>query len=239
MMNGKVILAFVLALSCPIIGSAENQKTQSMDEASRARMGLTKDEARFQKIVDQSSEAYAAIVKGTQGAVPASVLSSARCIAVLPGVLSGALVVGGTHGNGLASCRDTNNAWSQPAAVSLNQGSIGLQVGAKSADIVLFIQSNEAVAALKSGNFKIGADMSAVAGAYDTGVDMSQAGVVAYTRAEGLFAGAAVTGGTISKNETDLERFYGKRVDFAALLDSRETPDSSGYSQKLTKQFPS
>lgn len=238
MMNRKLILAFVFALSCPVVGSAENMKTRSLDESTRARMGITKDQGRFQTLVDRSTEAYAAIVKGSHGEVPANVLSSARCVAVIPGVITGALVVGGTYGNGLASCRDSNNTWSQPAPISLNQGSIGLQAGGKSADLVLFFQSNEAVAALKNNKFRIGAEMNAVAGTYDTGVDTSHAGVVVYTRASGLFAGAALTGGKISKNQTDLERFYGKRVGFQALLESRETPDSSGYSQKLTKLFP-
>jgi lipid-binding SYLF domain-containing protein len=151
--------------------------------------------------------------------------------------MTGALFIGGTHGEGLASCRDSNDAWSQPAAISLNQGSIGLQAGAKSADLVLFFQDKGAVQALKRGNFALGTDVSAVAGNYDSSVDTSRAGVVVYTRTEGVFAGASVNGSKIGNDQKDLAGYYGKDVDYTALLEGRESPDSSGYTKKLTKLF--
>lgn len=97
---------------------------------------------------------------GSNGKVPESVLKHAKCIAILPNVITGAFVIGGTHGEGLASCKNTNDSWSQPVPITLNQGSIGLQAGAKSADIVLFFQSKDAVTALKRGNITLGADVS-------------------------------------------------------------------------------
>ena len=191
-MNKKIALIVALAICCPLLGHAEDRLAQNQDTAARARMGEIKDQPRFHRMVDEASEVYGAIAKGPHGEVPASVLKNARCIAVLPNVITGALVVGGTHGEGLASCKDSDNRWSQPAPISLNQGSIGLQAGAKSADLVLYFQNNDAVQALKRGNFALGADISAVAGNFDSSVDTSKAGVVVYTRTEGLFAGASV-----------------------------------------------
>lgn len=238
-MTKKIALFLALIVSCPLLGLAEDQRAGNSDESMKARIGEVKDEARFHKIVDEASEAYRSIAKGPHGEVPASVLKSARCIAVLPGMLTGALVVGGTHGEGLVSCRDTNNKWSQPAAISLNQGSIGLQAGAKSADLVMFFQTEEAERALKRGEFSLGTDVSAVAGNYDTTVDTSKAGVLVYSRTEGVFAGASVTGGKMGKDQDELASYYGKKVDYMALLEGKETPDTSGYSKKLTELFPS
>ena len=237
-MNRKIALIFAIVISCPLVGRAEDMSAQNQDQAMRARMGEIKNEARLHTIVDQTSEVYAAMAKGPHGEVPASVLRDARCIAVLPNVFTGALIIGGTHGEGLASCRDGNNAWSQPAAILLNQGSIGLQAGAKSTDLVLFFQNQDSVQALKRGNFALGTDVSAVAGNFDSSIDTSHAGVVVYTRTEGIFAGASVNGSKIEKDQDQLASYYGYKVDYVALLENREWPDNSGYTKKLTKHFP-
>ena len=64
------------------------------------------------------------MIKGTHGAVPASILAKARCIVVLPDLVTGAVVVGGTHGVGVASCKE-NNSWTPPAFVNMNAVSFG------------------------------------------------------------------------------------------------------------------
>lgn len=237
-MTKHVTLALILLLNFPLLGLAEDRSAQNLDQPMRARMGDIQDQTNFKKLVDQTSEVYTSIARGPHGEVPASVLNSAKCIAILPNVVTGALVFGGTHGQGLASCKESGNTWSQPAPISLNQGSIGLQAGAKSADLVLFFQSNAAVQALKRGKFVMGTDVSAVAGNYDSKVDTSNAGVVVYTRAEGIFAGASINGSTIGNDQDELASYYGKKVDYAALLEGRESPDSAEFTQKLTKLFP-
>ena len=237
-MKRIIALSFAFVISCPLLARAEDVQAKNETQESRARMAEVKDRADFTKLVDQSAEVYGAIAKGPQGEVPSSILKNARCIAVLPNVVTGALVVGGTHGSGLATCRDSNNGWSQPAAISLSQGSIGVQAGAKSTDLVLFFQNDNAVKALKRGNITLGTDASAVAGNFDKAVDFSNAGVVVFSRTEGLFAGASVNGSRIGKNQDDSASYYGKNVDFTALLEGRQSPDSSGYTQKLTKLLP-
>jgi len=232
MINRKLALLLAILIACPLMVGAEDK-----DSSMRARMGETKDQARFHTLVDESSEVYSAIAKGPHGEVPASVLANARCIAVLPNVLTGALIVGGTHGEGLASCRDSDKRWSQPASISLNQGSIGLQAGAKSADLVLFFQDQEAEQALKRGEFVLGTDVSAVAGKFDSSIETANKGVIVYSRTAGLFAGASVNGSKISRDEEDLAGYYGKKVNYTALLEGRESPDESGYTKKLTKLF--
>lgn len=237
-MRRKLALALAIMISAPLAVSAEDIRAQNQDIPTRARMGEVKDQNPFHKLVDEAIDVYSSLTKGKHGEVPSSVLKSARCIAVLPSVVTGALVVGGTHGEGLASCKGSSNSWSQPASISLNQGSIGLQAGAKSADLVMYFQSDEAVKALKSGTFVLGTEVSAVAGNFDSKFDNSNAGVVVYTRTEGLFAGASVNGSKIGIDQDELESFYGKKVDYTALLEGRESPDSSGYTAKLTKLFP-
>jgi lipid-binding SYLF domain-containing protein len=204
----------------------------------RARMDNIEASNEFRTIVDSSVNVYKALSKGKHGEVPQSVLKRAQCIAILPNVVTGALVFGATHGSGLATCRNSTDAWSQPAAISLNEGSIGLQAGAKSTDLVLFFQTKEAVDALKKGNFVLGSDVSAVAGGFGARVDNSAAGVVVYAQTGGLFAGVSVNGSKISKEEKNLRTYYGADTNYSALLEGKESPDAAGYSQKLTKLLP-
>lgn len=238
MVNKKIALILALALSSPLMAQAEDLRVPNQDQSMRASLGEIRDQTNLHKMVDETAAVYAAIAKGSQREVPASVLKNTRCIAVLPGVMTGALIVGGTHGTGLVSCKDSDSKWSQPAPIAINQGSIGLQAGAKSADLALFFQSKESVQALKRGDFTLGTDISAVAGKYDTSADTSGAGVVVYSRTEGVFAGASINGSKISKDQSELASYYGKKVEYAALLEGRESPDISGYAQKLTNLFP-
>lgn len=237
MKTRKLILVAAFILTCPFIGYAEEKTALNQAETARARMG-SKETTEFNEMIDSTSNVYSSIVKGEHGQVPERILRDARCIAILPDLMTAALIVGGTHGNGLASCKDSAGSWSQPAAVSLNEGSFGLQAGAKSAQLVLFFQSEKAEKSLKKGEFTLGTDVSAVAGNFDTSMGTPEAGVVAYSKTKGLFAGASVNGSKIRVNKDKLAKYYSPTTDFVALLENRETPDASGYTKKLTRLFP-
>lgn len=245
-MNIRKISALLLAIvsGYPVAAIAQDVFAENVtplvsNEQRRARMGTTAEgQEHFRRSIDDATSVYKAIVKGEHGQVPDSVLRNSRCIAVIPNVVTGAIIVGGAHGNGLVSCRGASATWSQPATISFNQGSVGLQAGAKSSDLVLFFQTPEAVKALKSGTVALGTDVSAVAGKYDRAFDTSGAGVIVYSRAEGFFAGASISGSEIVAEKKELVRFYGENADYAAVLDGRETPDTSEYAMRLTSQLP-
>lgn len=237
-MNRKIGIIFALALCCPLIVNADSTNENSNKHNVRASLGEMDHQNHFRELVDNAAEVYSSVTNGSQGKLPASVLKGARCIAVLPDVVTGAFILGGTHGLGLASCVDEKNVWSQPVPISLKQGSIGLQAGAKSTDLVLFFQSKDAVSALKAGNFALGTDISAVAGSYASNVDTSTSGVVVYSRTEGVFAGVSISGSQIGKDESDIQKYYGKSANYRAILEGRESPDTSGHTKKLTTLFP-
>jgi lipid-binding SYLF domain-containing protein len=132
--------------------------------------------------------------------------------------MTGAIVIGGTHGTGVATCKENGN-WSAPAFVKMNSLSFGAQLGGKSSDVVLFILNTKAKTALKRGRLSLGADASVVAGTFDKSFDTSTHGAVAYNRAEGAFAGASLSGGTLASDDEDTEAFYGKEVDYISLLE--------------------
>lgn len=186
------------------------------------RDGMREDRRDAQQVLRDSADVYRAIATGPYGSVPDSVVSRANCIAVIPNVLTAAAVIGGTHGEGVASCKLSSGKWSQPAFVNINSGSLGAQLGAKSTDVVLYFQNQEAVSALKRGKFAFGADASVVAGKFERSFDTTGAGVVAYQRSSGAFLGAALNGGNLSSDEDDNRAVYGKNIRTADILEGRE-----------------
>src|SRR5215203_3080474 len=63
-------------------------------------------------------------------AIPDDLLKASYCVVIVPGVKSAGLGIGGKYGRGFVLCRQENNAgWGAPAAVRIEGGSIGFQIG--------------------------------------------------------------------------------------------------------------
>lgn len=157
--------------------------------------------------VSKTAEAYRNILK--DGKVPSSVLKNTQCVAVFPSVMTVALGVGGTHGDGVAFCRNTSGNWGNPTFLDLNGGSIGIQAGVKSADVVLYLTTKNAREMIKKGDFTLTGELSAVAGTFDENFVAPREGVVAYVKQEGVFAGASVDGININHDKDEQRAFYG------------------------------
>jgi lipid-binding SYLF domain-containing protein len=93
--------------------------------------------SRLQASATVLNEIMAAPDKG----IPSDILSSAKCVAVVPSLLKGGFVVGGAHGRGMATCR-TATGWSAPAPLTTTGGSIGLQIGGQAVDLVMVIMND-------------------------------------------------------------------------------------------------
>ena len=93
---------------------------------------------RMQKSVDVLTEIMATPDKG----IPEEVLSSAKCILVVPNLIKGGFIFGAKHGRGVASCR-TSDGWSAPAFVSVGGGSWGLQIGVEGVDLIMLVMNEQ------------------------------------------------------------------------------------------------
>ena len=229
--GGLSALLISAAISCVGLVMAVAEASESAkEEAAHERIdaGAT---------LRKSTEVYEGMIKGTHGAVPASILAKARCIVVLPDLVTGAVVVGGTHGVGVASCKE-NNSWTTPAFVKMNAVSFGAQLGGKSSDVVLFLVNEQAKNRLKTGKLTLGADASVTAGTFDKGFDTSNYGVVAYSRTAGAYAGASVSGGTVKSDDDDTTAFYGEDMNYASLLGGRTMRKHNAQAEKFTALLP-
>ena len=151
-------------------------------------------------------------------AVPGSLLVTAKCIIVLPGLKKFAVGVGGSGGRGPMTCRDgenfTGNKWSAPAMFTIGGASAGMQLGGSSTDFVLLIMGPKAVNTVLQGKTKVGSDLTAAAGpsgATSTG-SVGGADILTYGRATGLFAGISLNGASLEPDSSANQRIYDKTI---------------------------
>lgn len=210
------IISSLVMLSITICVTSTVAEDMAMKDDSRARM-RDNETAELGEIARNAAEVYRTLV--TQKTIPESVINRSECISVIPNVITAAAVVGGSHGDGIVHCRLNDGRWSPAAFYDLTRGSLGVQLGAKATDMVLFFTNRDAVAALKEGKVDFGADASVVAGSFDQTFDVSKAGVVAYQKSAGAFMGAAVDGGTLSHDDDANRAYYGQDVKSTAILE--------------------
>jgi len=226
MTRSPLYITTLLSLSIPLFAASAEEV--QLDRSTRAFKEAEKN-------LNESTAVYKEISEGKMGKVPQSVLDKSKCVAIFPKTVTVSAGLGGTHGDGVGFCKSAAGTWENPMFLNLIGGSIGVQAGVKSADIVLYITGDKAVDALKRGNFKVGGEMSAVAGTFDKTVEAPQAEVVAYQRSEGLFLGASLDGVNVSRDDSDERAFYGTRE---ANLTARMPSDLEKEVNELRNTLP-
>jgi lipid-binding SYLF domain-containing protein len=154
--------------------------------------------------------------------IPASILSGASCVVVIPSYKKAAFVVGAQYGQGAATCR-TPKGWSAPVFVQLAGGSFGFQIGGQATDLILVAMNDQGLQDMLKNKFKIGADAAASAGPVgrnaQAGTDWKlNAEFLTYSRSKGLFAGINLDGTVLSQNEDDTRTMYGANIPFTEVL---------------------
>jgi lipid-binding SYLF domain-containing protein len=163
--------------------------------------------------------------------IPTDILSSAKCIAVVPNLIKGGFVLGGAHGRGMATCR-TPTGWSAPAPLTTTGGSVGLQIGGQAVDLIMVVMNDRGMQALLTNKFKLGADASVAAGPVGRHTEGAtdwklRAEVLTYSRARGLFAGISFNGAVIKQDEDATGELYGRQIDFKTILTGSVPPPQS------------
>jgi lipid-binding SYLF domain-containing protein len=215
----KRLLLLWIVVGLAAMGFAADEKTGKDSKA----------QDRIQAAADVLNEIQAAPDQG----IPAEVLGSAECVAVIPSMLKGGFVFGARYGRGLASCR-TPKGWSAPAFFSVKGGSFGLQIGGQAVDLVMLIMNKDGMHSLLSSQFKLGADASVAAGpvgrhaAADTDWKM-RAQVLSYSRARGIFAGLELNGAVVRQDKDTTREFYGHMVTSKASLQREVEPPAGAY----------
>jgi lipid-binding SYLF domain-containing protein len=149
--------------------------------------------------------------------IPDELLEKAQCVVIVPGIKKAAFVVGGQYGKGFIECRRASGeGWSAPAAVKVEGGSFGFQIGGSETDAIMLVMNKRGAEKLLSSKFTLGADASVAAGpvgrSASANTDLKlQAEILTYSRSRGVFAGIALDGATLRPdNETNAEMYGGR-----------------------------
>ncbi len=197
---------------------------QPSHPATTATAETTSAQTERGAIVDRIGDA-AAVVRDVGAQIPPDVARRTRCVAVIPAMMQGGFVVGARHGKGFASCRQAAG-WSAPAPVQISGGTIGLQIGLESSDLIMLFTNDLGMDKLLRDKFALGTDASAAAGPVGRGREAStdasfRATVLTYSRSRGLFAGADLGGAVLEQDHDDTTALYGVPTDFRSLLTGR------------------
>ncbi|MBA3256597.1 MAG: lipid-binding SYLF domain-containing protein [Pyrinomonadaceae bacterium] len=198
-MTEAVSVAILLAMSAVSVPAQKESRTQ--DSARHA---------------STAAKTFTEIMNVRDRAIPKELLDKAEAIAVFPGVIKAAFIVGGRGGQGVISKR-VGRGWSAPAFFNLSGGSFGVQIGAQKNDYVFLIMNDEGVKGLLEDKFEMGGEAGVVAGPVGREVAAStnptlDAGILSYSRSKGAFIGAALKGAVISPDNDLNEAIYGMKA---------------------------
>lgn len=177
--------------------------------------------------------------------VPQDLIAKAACVAVVPGVKKAGFIVGAKYGKGFVACRRMGGkaGWTAPAAITIEGGSFGFQIGASEQDLILLVMNNSGEKKLLEDKFTIGGDATAAAG--PVGRDLSaqtdvqlHAEILSYSRSRGLFAGLSLEGATLRPDHDTDEALYGAGVSNKQILETGEIKPpaaAAGFERALNR----
>ncbi len=196
--------------------------------------------------LDASADTLRDMMRASDKGVPQDLLNKAKCIVVIPGMKKAGFIVGADYGRGFAACRrDGGTAWSAPAGMRVEGGSVGFQIGATETDVILLVMNDGGMKHLLSDKFTIGGDATGAAG--PIGRDISaktdvllNAEMLSYSRTHGLFAGISLQGATLRPDGPANHELYGRDATSREILtgDFSVPPPARRFEMALNRESP-
>ncbi|MDP9053305.1 MAG: lipid-binding SYLF domain-containing protein [Acidobacteriota bacterium] len=188
--------------------------------------------------LEASAEVLSDMMHAADKGIPQELMDNAQCVVVVPNMKKAGFIWGAKYGRGFAVCRRKGGTgWTAPAAMRIEGGSFGLQIGGSESDIVLLINNESGMKHLLSDKFTVGGNANVSAG--PVGRDASaqtdaalHAEILSYSRSRGVFAGLTLEGSTLRPDKEADRELYGREVTNRDILmgGNIQTPASA---QKL------
>jgi SH3 domain-containing YSC84-like protein 1 len=181
--------------------------------------------------IEDSAQVFKEIVDAPDSSFPLDLIQSAACLAIIPGEMKFAFLVGGKYGKGIVMCRTGPKTWSAPAFVMIGGGSFGFQIGGSATDLILVFRNRNGLRKLLSDKFKIGGEATAAAGPLGRNAEAStdlqlHAEILSYSRSRGLFAGISLDGAVFQPDEDGNFALYGTGTTPDKILAGNVPPPS-------------
>jgi lipid-binding SYLF domain-containing protein len=164
------------------------------------------------------------ILTAPDESIPQDLLDQAHCVVIVPSLKKGAFIVGAKYGRGFAVCRhERGRGWGAPAAIRMEGGSVGFQIGASETDLVLLVMNERGMDKLLESKFTLGGAAEVAAGPVGRGSTAQTdakmtAKILSYSRSRGVFAGISLQGATLREDLDENEQLYGRKYSNRSIL---------------------
>ena len=179
--------------------------------------------------LDDAAVMFSEIMGTPDKSIPQDLLEKSQCVVLVPGLKKGAFIVGGKYGKGFATCRKDSGGWSAPAAMRVEGGSFGFQIGGSETDVVMLVMNESGMKKLMSSKFTLGGEASVAAGPVgrestaQTDAWM-RAEILSWSRSRGVFAGISLQGATLRQDVDDNQEMYGRKYETTDLVKGDVAP---------------
>ena len=185
---------------------------------------LTRAEVTRADLVERVESCEAILQQFQYGphAIPREVLRSAKALVIVNQFKAG-FILGVKDGYGLIMVKKPNGRWSLPVLINAGEASLGLQIGATAVESVYVITDINTPKLLFKQRFNVGVDAKAIAGpkaaeAERFSAEILRTPMLVYTKSAGLYAGATVKAGHLSRNDSANFLLYDTKYTMPELL---------------------
>jgi SH3 domain-containing YSC84-like protein 1 len=205
-----------------------------------------KDKREAAERLTESATVLSEIMSADDKGIPQDLLDKAQCAVIVPGLKKGAFIVGGQYGKGFLSCRGKGDrGWSAPAAIKMEGGSVGFQIGGSETDVILLVMNQSGADRLMQSQFTLGGEGEIAAGPVGRTASAQtdakfRAEMLSWSRSRGVFAGIALKGSTLRADKGENEVLYGRELDTEAVVNGKvaPTPEGQRLISALSKRSP-
>lgn len=161
-----------------------------------------------------------------------SLLARAKGVLVFPNLFKAGFILGGEGGSGVLLLKGSDGSWSSPAFFGMGSGSIGLQIGAQSSEVMFIIMTDGGLRKILNNSMKLGADLSVAVGPIGAGVEAAttvnlRQDIYAYSKAAGLYGGGTFEGSVLTPREEWNRAYYGNGATTRAITVDRQFENAS------------
>jgi SH3 domain-containing YSC84-like protein 1 len=211
-----------------------------------APLSASDEKSKTGERLDDAASLFSEVMGTPDRAIPQGLLNKSQCIVLVPGLKKAAVVVGAKYGRGYAVCRAASGeGWGPPAAIRIEGGSVGAQIGVSSTDVVLLVMNERGMKQLTKSKFTIGAEATAAAGPVGRDVTAQtdaylSAEILSWSRSRGLFGGISLDGATLRNDLDENQAMYGQRWTSKQILTSGAKPPAAAEKllEVLSKYSP-
>jgi lipid-binding SYLF domain-containing protein len=174
--------------------------------------------------LNSAAEVMTDMMNANDKGIPQDLINKSQCMVVVPGLKKAAFVFGGKYGKGFVMCRRASGAgWSAPAAVRVEGGSVGFQIGGSEQDVILLVMNQGGMERLLRDQFTVGGEGTVAAGPLGRDATaqtdaMMRAEMLSYSRSRGVFAGISLQGATMRQDVDANSELYGKKITNREIL---------------------